>query len=502
MPRIPTDRPTVRPNVSTDNVRDANATTATSDVQDAPAPGGLDAATEGGTVPTGDNRPSGTGATGGTSPLGTRLGAGAMRDDLFQLVPQNAPGCVGLPDVLKAAGPAAVKQLAAMIEQQTGIAPDPAVLAAVTAKPEMVANLMQFTPKQMSDGIEALNAAHTAGQIQNVKPRERLLGEHIKLDNLDLSVIDRPQGKTKQLAPGLLQGGITSDLDDTSAKRRIAMAEVFDQLAENTLKDPKDRVDVSFQGHKVTRLDSLLDAMKADGYTVEVDYRRRVANFAELLTQDPNTGKLLDVPAAVMIRTGVVDAQGKEAVVPAVHSEMILKITSPDGKPNLDAELKWYQGVTHTGFFPKGLYREPEWCGGESTQTVTGDKAFEAVELAGLQSSLINKTAEKHDLLAAGYGVIGVCNDTVAWNEQMMTGKTDVYPLLHRDALLEPELDALLSDKNYRDDKGWKALKAGIGQLPSDHQPNATSRSRAGASIPWPAGKEPLASSAHAAQTL
>ena len=45
------------------------------------------------------------------------------------------------------------------------------------------------------------------------------------------------------------------------------------------------------------------------------------------MTRAPD-GNLLDVPAPLMVRTGVTDADGQEAVVPSVHSDLYIRISS------------------------------------------------------------------------------------------------------------------------------------------------------------------------------
>ena len=105
-------------------------------------------------------------------------------------------------------------------------------------------------------------------------------------------------------------------------------------------------------------------------------------------------------------------------------------------------------------------------------------------------------------LVAAGYGVTGVCNDSVAVIQQAITGTTTAYPLLMRDDTLLGEFQKRLGDKNYRDDPEYRTLKQAIDELPSDVQANATSKQRAIASLPWAAGAEPFKSTAHARATL
>ena len=228
-----------------------------------------------------------------------------------------------------------------------------------------------------------------------------------------------------------------------------------------------------------------------------------MANFAALHAKGPD-GTLRDVPAPLMVRTGVKDAQGQEAVVPAVHSELVIRVSpGPDAKePKVEAACKWYQGVSATGFFPADLFETPAWAGASVPDRFSGKEALKAVRMAGILSDVINHAAEDLGLQASGYGVTGVCNDSVAIIQHALTGRTTAYPLVMRDETLAPEIGRRLADANRSDDTDLRALKRSIAAVPSDVQANATSRARALACIPWAAGQEPLAGAVTARRVL
>jgi len=168
------------------------------------------------------------------SALDARSGA-LMRNDLFELN-QAYKNTVPLSAILKAAGAqgaAAIKTLIGAFEMKTGVKVPEAMVAAVTAKPELLPNVLQLTPMQMSLGVDALNAAHKAGKIPSTPKREQILGERFDFAKLDQVNYKRPADALEEIAPGILRGHRNSSLSDAKAKMNTVTAEVFDRLAGN-----------------------------------------------------------------------------------------------------------------------------------------------------------------------------------------------------------------------------------------------------------------------------
>ncbi len=484
-------------------------TTTTDPYSGLPQPTGLDVATTNGPAPAigNDGVRSGTGPT-GVSVVDAAFGSGVNRTSPFELVPGRYPGTVGLPQVIAQLGnsPQAkgmVKKVIADFEATTGVEVPRALVNAALANPARLVDILMLSPEQMSAGFDALNAAHQAGQIQDVAPRTYNLPKTFDLANIDSAAVERPEPHLKELAPGLLQGNLKSDLPDAQAKRNIVMAEVFDRLATNAGQPRGERFAVRYDGGQFTRLDTFLKALQESGHQIEVVVRHRVANFANLKTKAPD-GTILDVPTPLLVRTGVRDDAGNEAVVPSVHSELVINVTpGPNATGDaITAEVKWYQGVTTTGFFPCGLHQNPAWLGGTTVDSFSGDAATKAVELAGLLGDLITDVAKDRSLIASGYGITGVCNDSVAIIQHAMAGRTTAYPLMMRDATLMGDLETRLADRDRRDDPEYRTLAASILAVPSDVGGSPDLNERAVASIPWEPGRDPLASTEQAREIL
>ena len=491
----PTTPPTATPTTTPTTTTTATTTTTT----------GLSAATTNGPLPTATVLAPHLGN--GLSALASRLSPvlASSKTPLLELRPGVVADAVSVTAVLKqlsgAQAHGVIDGLALQMKQHLGVDLPPALVAAAKANPERVVDLLALTTGQMHAGFDALHAHHqvqTATTSTTGAPaaRVRQLPKTLKTQNLDTIAISRPQGELKQLQPGLWQGDVKNDkLDDKAAKKNIVLAEVFDRLATNPTAPRGELFAVEHNGHRFTNLQNFVAELIKDGHTLEAVISHRVADFCSLKTKAPD-GSILDVPAAVLVKTGFKDAAGNEAVVPGVHSEVVFRVRSGPGTrgEKLDGDIKWYQGVPNTGFFPCELMRKSTWTGTVDVATLDQPKALQALQLAAVLGDVIQDVGQQKNLAMSGYGVTGVCNDSVAILQQAMTGNVTGYPLFMRDAVLLPEIDKRLNDKNQRDDKALQALKTAIQQVPNDDAANGSQKARALASIPWTPGAEPFTS--------
>lgn len=429
----------------------------------------------------------------------------------YDLIPGRYPATVPLPTVLQALanspqGAAATGKLLEQFQQQTGVALSPTVIAAVKANPAALTNALEVTPGQMQSGIGALNQAYRAGKVKNPAPKPNLLPQKFDLANLDALDLPRPKSELKELAPGLFTGDVASKASDAQVKQNRVMSEIFQRLARNPTAAADQKFEVTFNGKSYSKMEDFVGALDKAGYDVSVRFDTRVANFAALKTAVPGTNppQLVDVPAPLMVKTGIKDASGKEAVVPAAHSEMMVFIKSgPNTQgPKLDVTSRYFQGTGGTGFFPGDVHAEPEWLGRASSPTLGGKDALKAIKLAGAFTDVVEDAARKLDLYADGYGITGVCNDSVAVVQQAVTGNATQYPLLMNDDVLLGELKKRLSDGDRTGDATYRSLRQAITDLPSDTRPNPSAQRRALTSIPWESGKEPFQSTVDARRIL
>jgi hypothetical protein len=512
MPTIPEDfrTPRTTPDVTLEPIETPPANTGTANTTT-----GLDRATEAGHLPSNAGLPVGGGGEGihvtnpGLARTGLEEHVRARRPGAFDLIPGRYPDAVSLSFVLQqAAGDPrvelALRKVLADFKAATGIAVPAEVEQQILANPARILDALAVSPKQLSLGFDAIVELHGRGLIRDAEKKPAKLPQGFDLANLANAPIERPQYPMKELAPGLYQGDLPSDLPDARAKANIALAEAFDRLAENATKPEGERFKVRLGGREFTRLDTLVKALSDSGHEIEVVFRHRIANFANLKTKLPD-GKFIDVPAAMLIKTGIRDPESQEEIaLPAAHAEMVISVKSNENTrgPKVDGDVKFYQGMHATGFFADGVSAMPSWLGLRVTDRFQGKKALEAIELAGLLSDVINDVARERGLPFGAYGVTGVCMDTVEVLRHRMTGELQYWPLLMRDGLLSPEIERRLADGDRRDDPEYRRLLESMAAAPSDVQPNETARARMLSSIPWEAGREPFESIVRARQVL
>ncbi len=280
---------------------------------------------------------------------------------------------------------------------------------------------------------------------------------------------------------------------------------MFDRLASNANKTDGEPFEVTFKGQPYTNVADFLSALRSEGYEVEVSFRTRTADFGDLKAGEP--GKVQPLAAPMMLRTGVKDSKGNEAIVPVPHSEVVISVKSPKGaQPNLDAKVRAFQGIDGVGFFPADIWNEGAWMGGVVRGPLTGDQAEKAVNVSAGLVGLIEQTAKNQKLFTEGYGMTGVCNDFSALVQQAVLGEVNEWPLIGRDELLLAELrkqppsemrDTL--ERAIRETPN--DVKVGV-LAPSTATPNADTIRRILASIAYEDGMEPWTRTVEAKRIL
>lgn len=434
--------------------------------------------------------------------------AGNVQGGLLTLRPEAAelyPQAIGLDQVMAevlkpAEAQAAAKQLIGFFKQSTGLEIPDALAAVIIAHPERLSTALQATPAQLSKGIQGLQQAIRGGQVPDIQPRAYQIPNRLDLAQLGALPIQRPETALKPLVGALHMGSVKSDLPDDRAKMNIVTAEILDRLAQNTSK-ADGRFEVTLNGRSYQRVDAFLKALIADGHTIEATVEHRAADFADLKAKIGD--QVMDVAASIYVNTGI--KQGEvQAKVPTVHSEIVYRIRSSDDTrgQRIDADVKFYQGVSSTGFHPVGLTREAAWCGKRVSDRLDQGQALEAMILSGLLTDVIKTAAKKAGLGVEGYGLTGVCNDSVAVIQHAVLGRTTAHPLLMLDETLVPELKARLADRAGRNTVGYRRLLASINFLPNDVKLVPDAPARAQTSFPWTLASAPTEETVRAARIL
>ena len=427
----------------------------------------------------------------------------------YALVPGRYAKTMSLPDALvqtgQASNPQFTRQMLNRLRQLTGVD-----VAAHLPTPRGAAisltNLLEITPLQLSEAMSARNKAYQSGAMNDVAKPKRLLPQ--SFDFAKWASVETPvrRDTLAEMATDLLSSDVVSAVDDKQMKQNTVLAEVLQRLAGNANVPAEEQFEVTYDGNSYRTLDGFVKGLLADGYRLDVRFNHRIANITALKQRvyESDPEELLDVPAPIMLKTGLRDANGVEAVVPAAHSEMVFSFRATDATrgPKLSADTTFLQGMEGTGFFPANGYQVPQWLGSMTSAHLTQSKAAEALVHAGAFTDVVQAASKQLGLYAEGYGVTGICNDSVAVIEQAVVGKTSIYPLLMRDETLLPQLEQRVRNSEPQEAARYRRLAQAIRELPSDAALNESTRARALASIPWEAGKEVFASSVDARRIL
>jgi hypothetical protein len=389
-------------------------------------------------------------------------------------------------------------------EQATGIPIPEDTKAAIRANPGMIDDHLEAlapTPKELIDGGKALVALHQArGGGAELGKKYAIPGSTLDLAAIMSVDLPPPDHGLKRVAAGIYRGDRPGKIGKRELHRNTVMAEVFDRLGDNErLREGQERFTVTLGGRTASTLGELVDLLRDNGYEISIRFAHRIANFANVKTKahDEPDSRARHVPMALPIDTGIAGPDGTHAYLPACHAEMIVAITGrPEGKPRLDSKVKFFQGMSSTGFFAADSFETHPWLGWKETavggQTViTGEKAKRAVELAGLFSDLINEIASDLHLPNGGYLYLGWCLDTVQYVLSGIGGPLTYWPLGGNDGVLGEEIR-----RRAAVEPKYQPLLEIIHSVPSDAAGEGadTAKQRMLATIPHAPGKEVFAS--------
>ncbi len=169
----------------------------------------------------------------------------------------------------------------------------------------------------------------------------------------------------------------------------------------------------------------LIQLLVNAGHRVEIATEHSYADFLSFTYKDAN------IRFPVWLDTGIVLPDGKNLIVPTGHSQIALRISGPD----VNTSVRFYLGLSGAGF-ASYTQRRGQWSGlvaNDTGSTVDGNstRIFESLDV--ISHYLRRNRAEAAGLPRGGYGLVGVCNDSVALVEALTLHKVTSYPLL-RDA--------------------------------------------------------------------
>jgi len=391
--------------------------------------------------------------------------------------------------------------------------------------------------------------------LPNVTNLDNGLDKYLASDELSklIAVPNPPPAldATGTTLPGLFAGTFSPRWDNENAlKTNVLFSEIFSRLMFNfaagmdndvlqaTSKGEADTIfAVILGGKRFVRIDTFLEALVAHASTdnqaepvLKASIKNQAAIFGVTLSAmlDPKAPPL-EVPFTMFMRTGVQSPahNHEEAVVPLNHCGLFVEFRSKA----FSFDIEYYLcAAGNARFRPEIGFRLP-WNNPTTVDEFVGDKAIESILTACLYGSITNSYAADEKLTPpGGYGSTGVCSDSVAPIQHVLTGRCTLYPILgltqnRIDILQKIKQVYLAIEKTVKDQdnaptndekatmvytkvdytKLFQLAKA-VTCLPND---NALSLrqyidtiDRIISSIPWKEGKEPFVSTTRARKIL
>jgi hypothetical protein len=197
------------------------------------------------------------------------------------------------------------------------------------------------------------------------------------------------------------------------------LADVLNRLAVNPVDRP--RLIVTVGEREARSPKQLMELLAATGHTITVSDVRVFADFAGLQAG----GR--DLAAPMWVDTEIpVPGRGRTLKVPTTHSQHELVIRGPQ----VNVDVSFFMGIDGEAKFRPMLDTRADWTGRRVAHTYEGARAVEAMRLAGeVRRSFEDDRVANPQLPYGGYFTLGVCNDSNAFIEHALTGRTTLYPL-------------------------------------------------------------------------
>lgn len=287
--------------------------------------------------------------------------------------------------------------------------------------------------EQMLQSEQNIQSKSTPNEEKSCEPSE-------KYDPLDRSM-PQPKPINDRILPGLHMGW--GDAVSTHTKREILrnrlLAVLLNRLGYNYFLVEQRSLDTTFKvslnGKLIVHPCELIQGLISCGHKVAVCPRATVTTFGMAMCIKENDDSWTNVPLGCFLQTGYEDNKKQPAYCYLPHGGIDLDIEGPlvgvdaMGAPNR-CNIQHYMAIEgmcgwHSNHNVDVPWIQPINCGKE----MTGDKARQAVRMAGLGAVVVNAVGTELELPFGGYGLTGVCNDTSALLDQALSGETSVYPL-------------------------------------------------------------------------
>lgn len=240
--------------------------------------------------------------------------------------------------------------------------------------------------------------------------------------------------KTSQLAGGLVWQNIDLHGAPTPQQQRQnrRSAQILNRLGANLLgQGAHSQAPWQIEGCGSSR--QWIALLQDQGWQVRGQLRASVASFGLGASLQVDGQGWTQVPLALPMRTGLLDAHGNEQQTLLPHSCLELELRH--GTTSI--ALQYYQGTEGLCGWEALNDLDRPWQNNRHNGTVRylgepflSDQLLAVLDLCDWMALVHNDQSTSMQLRRGGYGSLGFCIDTSALLQQAMTGQCDLYPVL------------------------------------------------------------------------
>ena len=234
---------------------------------------------------------------------------------------------------------------------------------------------------------------------------------------------------TSQLSGGLLwhNTGLLHEQPGPERQRNSLMARVLNRLGANRLGGEAWSLESS------TSSSALVAQLEQRGWQARARWRSSIASFGLGASLPGSSGGWSQVPVALPIRTGLLDAGGDEVLALLAHSCLELEMSREEER----ILLQFYQGTEGLcGWEGLNDLHRP-WQNDRHNGSVRyfgeplrAERLHQLLDLCEVVALVHNLEASERQLVRGGYGALGFCIDSTALLQQAMEGRCQLFPVL------------------------------------------------------------------------
>ena len=158
--------------------------------------------------------------------------------------------------------------------------------------------------------------------------------------------------------------------------------------------------------------------------------RATPTTFGVALSVEEEDGSWKNIPVGLLLRTGYESADRRPSYYHLLHGGLDLKLEGPLVGRN-KCDVQFYMAIDGMCGWHSNHNPDFPWQSlNPTTDAYRREDALKAVRLCGIVACVYNQIGTEMELPFGGYGLIGVCNDTVALVDRAVRGETDIYPLM------------------------------------------------------------------------